>query len=629
MSLSKVYGYACKILRVDLSKGEAVPETLDEDTLRKYLGGATLGIKYMYDEVPPGVEWSAPENRLFLGSGPLGGTRVGGSSTIAVVTKGPMTNGIASTQANGFFGAYLRFSGFDSIILQGVAADWVYLYIHNGIPELRNASHLSGKNTLEVESSIQQELGKSEREISILSIGPAGENLVRFACIIVDGGHVAAHNGVGAVMGSKKLKAIVIERNKSSIPIKDREELTRVAKKILDNTLNNRMNNLTFKEGTVGGVFMGTRMGMVPVKNYTTGVYNITPEKLETYSSQSIRTSFKIKPNPCWGCTAKHCHVMEVTEGKYAGRKLEEPEFEGMSAFSLLVGIDDATTTAVLSSETDRLGMDVNEAGWIIAWLMECYERGILTEKDTDGLEMSWGKDEAIMAMLDKIAHRQGFGDILAEGVMRASQYIGGQAPDFAIYTMKGNTPRSHDHRVMWMELFDTCVSNTGTLEAHSSAPFKLLGMPEAFDTFDHLTVSTNNAKIKGAMLFEDSMVTCRYNTATALDLLCEAVNAATGWNIDVPEAMTVGKRAVNLARAFNICHGIVGAELDAPSKRYGSTRQDGVGVGKGIMLCWDEMLLNYYNLMGWDEKDGKPLPQTLSNLGLDFVIPQLWQQNE
>ena len=175
--------------------------------------------------------------------------------------------------------------------------------------------------------------------------------------------------------------------------------------------------------------------------------------------------------------------------------------------------------------------------------------------------------------------------------------------------------------------MFDTCVSNTGTLEAHQVGPFKLLGLPQVFDRFDPEVVSTTIAKIKGAMLFEDSMVTCRYNTATALDLMCQAINAATGWDMDVEEAMTVGRRAANLARSFNLRHGIT-ADLDAPSVRYGSTPLDGDRAGKGIMPHWDKMISNYYNLMGWDEKTSKPLPETLRRLGIDFVIPQLWESS-
>lgn len=616
------YGYNGRILRVDLTNGKMVSESLDEATLRKHVGGASLGIKFLYDEVPPGIEWDDPENRLFIGSGPLGGTRIEGSGAIAVVTKGALTNGIASSQANGFFGAYLRSSGFDGIILQGASPKEVYLYIHDGQVELRDTSHLIGKDTYTVEHLIKEELQRGKREISVLSIGPAGENLVRFALIFTDMGHVAAHNGVGAVMGSKKLKAIVVERGKGVVPLKDREALSPLAKEMRARVKENKFVDMICKEGTVGGVVPSTKGGVVPVKNYTTNIHAIDPNKLDKYTSEYIRFNFKAKPSPCWACSAKHCHMEEIPEGKYAGRIVEEPEYEGMAAWSSLVGIDEVTTTVALANEVDLLGMDTNEAGWVIAWLMECYEKGILKREDMDGIEMTWGNDDAIMAMLHKIAKRQGFGNVLAEGVMRASQLVGGEAPKLAIHTQKGNTPRGHDHRVQWLELFDTSVSNTGTLEAHGMAPYKLLGLPETYDTYNPDVISTVEAKIKGAMIFEDSMVTCRFRTLTQLDLLCQAVNAATGWNMDIQEAMTVGRRAVNMARVFNLRHGI-GAELDAPSLRYGSTPVDGVAAGRGIMPHWDKMLRNYYNLMGWNEQ-GVPLPETLRSLGLESIIPDL-----
>ncbi len=622
MSSFRTFGYTGNLLRVDLTKSKSFSEPIDEATLRKHIGGAALGIKFIYDEVPPGTQWSAPENRLFLGSGPLGGTRIGGSGAVAVVTKGALTNGIASSQANGFFGAFLRFSGFDAMIVEGVAPGWVYVYVHDGIAEIRDASHLAGSNTVEVDQAIKKELKKKERDVSILTIGPAGENLIRFACISSDLGHMAAHNGVGAVMGSKKLKAVVVERGKNIVQLKDKESLSQMAKKILTNTLGNLIYAVTAAEGTVGGVPGGALRGTVPVKNYQTSVIAMDPQKLNSYSSDNIRQKFNAKPNPCWACSSKHCHKMEVTEGKYAGRVFEEPEYEGMAAFSSLLGIDDVTTTVVLASEVDRLGMDANETGWVLSWLMECTQEHVLGKDMTDGIEMTWGNGEAIMAMMNKIARREGFGNVLAEGVMRAAQHIGGEAPSLAIHSAKGNTPRSHDHRVMWLEMFDTCVSNTGTLETHMMAPFKLLGLPDRYDNFSPEAISTMEARIKGAMLFEDSLVTCRFQTGTALDLLSQAINSATGWDFDFQEAMVVGRRAANLARVFNLRQGI-GPELDRPSKRYGSTPVDGPGAGRGIMPQWDMMLQNYYNLMGWD-KDGKPLPETLKGLGLENIVPHL-----
>ena len=306
----------------------------------------------------------------------------------------------------------------------------------------------------------------------------------------------------------------------------------------------------------------------------------------------------------------------------YAGVSVEEPVYECMAAWSSLVGITDVTTTIVLANAVDRLGMDTNEAGWVIGWVIECYEKGLMTREDTDGLEMTWGNGEAIMAMLQKITSRQGFGNILAEGVMRAARHIGGEATNMAIHTQKGNTPRTIDHRVQWLELFDTCVSNTGTLETHSMPPYKQLGLSPTYDTFDLEAISTVEAKIKGAMIFEDSLGVCRFNTATNLELLSQAVNAATGWGLNVDEAMTVGRRSVNLLRVFNLRNGI-GGELDAPSVRYGSTPIDGPAAGRGIMPHWDKMLQNYYQLMGWDEK-GKPFPETLRSLGLEDIIPHL-----
>jgi aldehyde:ferredoxin oxidoreductase len=261
--------------------------------------------------------------------------------------------------------------------------------------------------------------------------------------------------------------------------------------------------------------------------------------------------------------------------------------------------------------------------GWVLAWVMECFEKRLLSLDDTDGVEMRWGNSEAIMTMMGKIARREGFGDILAEGVKGAAKKVGGQTPNFAIHTMKGNTPRGHDHRMNWQEMFDTCVSNTGTLESHLAAPYAKLGLQPNFDKFDPIAVSTVVATIKGCMIVDDSMVTCRINTLCAVDLLCRAINAATGWDVDFDEAYRMGRRAVNLARVFNLRAGIK-AELDAPSMRYGSTPLDGMAAGIGVMKNWDKMLRNYYEKMGWDTATGVPLPETLRSLDLDEVVPHL-----
>ena len=271
--MDKLYGYAGKLLRVDLSREQITEEIIDEETARKYIGGTGIGAKYLYEEVPPGVEWSDEANRIIIATGPLGGTAVGGSGTVSVVTKGVLTNGAVATQSNGFFGAFLRFSGYDGIILQGRAKRWVYLYIHQGKAELRDASQLLGKDTWETSDLVKAELGQSERGMSVASIGPAGENLVKYASIFVDKGHTASHDGVGAVMGAKKLKAIAVARGRARPPLKDKEALSAIGKQFLDDVVNDPIaREGIYLWGTLNGVTRNAigNTGILPIKNYTT-----------------------------------------------------------------------------------------------------------------------------------------------------------------------------------------------------------------------------------------------------------------------------------------------------------------------------------------------------------------------
>jgi aldehyde:ferredoxin oxidoreductase len=256
--------------------------------------------------------------------------------------------------------------------------------------------------------------------------------------------------------------------------------------------------------------------------------------------------------------------------------------------------------------------------------VMECYEKGMINIEDTDMLEMTWGNAETTRAMLRKIANRDGFGDLLAEGTMRAAKAIGGEAPSLAIHTMKGNSPRGHDHRSLWQEMFDTCVSNTGTIESQRAINRTQFGLSERGEPFDPKDIVNLTTATKGAMQFEDSLGVCRFNTRTEIDHLCQAVNAATGWDFTFDDAMKVGRRTVNLLKAFNLQHGI-GPELDKPSPRYGSTPVDGKVEGVGITEHWDQMVSEYYEGMGWDRKTSKPLPETLKALGLEPVVDDLW----
>jgi len=367
-----------------------------------------LGAKYLYDEVPPGIEFSDPRNRFMVFTGPLGGTSVPGSGGVTVCAKGALTGGAASTQAQGVFGAYLRLCGLMGLIVQGASDRWTYLLIdEDGNAELRDARHLVGKDTWETVDAITEELGKRERDVGIMSIGPAGESMVRWAAVMGDRGHAAAHNGVGAVMGSKRLKAVAVVRGRKAVPVKDREGLTEIARAIMEPVIA-RQGGVHYY-GTLNGVQGNYARGNLPIKNYITSVWDVSEEQFEKFSGPYLHEHFEPKrTHPCWACPNRHCQMMTITEGPYAGMTVEEPEYEQMSAFSANLGINEVGSVLMLSNTVDRLGLDTNEGGWVCSCVMECFERGILTGEDTDGLEMIWGNAEATRQLLHKMPRPPG-----------------------------------------------------------------------------------------------------------------------------------------------------------------------------------------------------------------------------
>ncbi|MHB0869370.1 MAG: aldehyde ferredoxin oxidoreductase family protein [Chloroflexota bacterium] len=613
-----VAGYLGKLLKVDLSEGRIWTEDLDEVTLKTWVGGVGLGAKYLFDEVPPGVESFDPENRLIWTTGPLAGTGVSGAATFNVVSKGPMTNHAGSTQANGFFGAYLKFSGFDGIIFQGAAPHPVYLWIHDGQAELRDARALWGLTVWEVEDRVREELQARERDVSVYAIGPAGESRAFYATIVGDRGHVVAHNGLGAVMGSKNLKAVVAYDGglRRGFEVADPDELKASDDEMFEFA---RGFGVIYQWGTGGGFSGLYGIGALPVKNYTTNLY---PEH-ERMNGQYLRTHFEVKPMPCFKCRVAHVKEVTVTEGPYAGFVGEEPEYEQLAAWGPAIGNSDLGATVVLARDVDTLGLDCNEAAWAIGWAMECYEKGVFTQRETDGIDLRWGNVEAARELLNRIARRQGYlGELLADGVMRASRHVGGEAADWAIYTEKGVAPRSHDHRGRWIELFDSCISNTGTLESSwGGIHTQLVDLPSHTAPFSHEEVSTLLARFNGIRQFDDCLGICRLATPNP-KLLMRAFNALTGWGWTLEDAFTVGRRVVNLLRLYNFEHGMK-TEDEWPSTRYGSVPVDGPAEGRDILARWPWMLQNYYRLMGWDEKTGKPLPETLEKLGLGYLAAE------
>lgn len=610
------FGYAGRILRVDLSSGKVWDEELEEGILRLWVGGVALGAKYLVEEVGPSISWDDPGNRLIFTTGPVAGSGYSGAATFNVVSKGPMTDMAGSSQANGFMGAYMKFSGFDGVIVQGRSERPVYLELRDGTARLRDASYLWGLGVKETEDMIRRELGCKRLDVSVFAIGPAGENLVRYAAIVGDNGHVAAHNGLGAVMGAKRLKAMVAHRGRSKFQVAAPEAL-----KEADRECFSFMKDFGpfYKWGTGGGLSAIYAQGALPVRNYTT---NIFPQH-ESMNGQYLRTRFRVKARPCYRCRMAHVKEVTVTEGLYSGFTGEEPEYEQIAAWGPQIGNTDLGGVVFLANVVDDLGMDCNEASWCVGWAMECYERGILGSGQTEGPKISWGDVEAVAELLGRIARRQGsLGELLADGVMRASRRLGGEAQDCAVHTMRGATPRGHDHRGRWIELLDTCVSNTSTIESsfggiHAS----FLGMRELEDPFDHLEVARACARFNGIRQFDDCVGICRLASMNPNHTL-KAFNAVTGWGLTIQDAFGVGLRAVNALRLFNMSHGLR-LEEQRPSMRYGSIPKDGPAAGRWILERWDEMLRVYHQEMGWDPQTGWPLADTLEGIG----IGEWWQR--
>ncbi|MGQ4809465.1 hypothetical protein NKDENANG_02882 [Candidatus Entotheonellaceae bacterium PAL068K] len=620
-------GYAGKILRLDLTAERIWTEAWTPEMCRTYLGGVGLGAKILWEEVPPDVPWDHADNRLVMATGPLAGLPVWGTGGLTVVTRGAMTNGATNTQANGFFGANLKYSGYDAIVMQGRADRWVYLYINDDTVELRDAAALLGKDTWETQDALQEMLNLSGHQLSVYTSGVAGENQVRFAAIHGDYGHVASKNGCGAVLGNKRVKAVAIVRGTQALRAADPRGLFLAADEIAEDLQHDPSTRSLYEYGTLPGVSGLSRLGALPIKNYTT---NVVPDGVDMsrWTASGLREGFEHRGHQCNACGMHHCHAQLLPSGPHQGTLVDEPEYEGWSGAGWAIGCTDPVAVSWLNTQIDRACVDVNEFGWLVGWVMECQEKGYITPEQLGGLEIKWGDTEAANRLLQMIIRRQGFGDILAEGVKRASEHLGGAAADCAIYTLKGDTPRGHDHRARWEEMLDTCTGSGGTLDSGPPVFQTEWGLPARINPFDPEAVAKMVGGTRGRRQFEDSLGTCIFTTRTRVATICRALNAATGWDYSKEEAMQFGRRTATLMRAFNVRCGIT-PDFERPSPRYGSIPMDGPAQGQNVGENWDRLMDTWYETVGYDRQTGKPFPATLRELGLEHLIPGLWGAEE
>ncbi len=617
--------YAGRLLRVDLTRRRCWAEPWSPEQMRELVGGAGLGAMILYRETAlrggrGNVSWDHPDNRLVLATGPLAGLPVWGTGTLTVVTIGALTNGPTSTQANGFFGTNLKYSGYDAIVVQGQAKDWVYLYVHDDVVELRDARHLAGKDTWQTQEVLGRELGLGGHQLSVYSIGPAGENLVRFAAIQGDWGHVASKNGCGAVMGRKKLKAVAIVRGTRALRCADPRGVIQVADDIAHDLKTDPSAKSLYEWGTLPAVVNLARLGVLPIKNYTTS----TPyADLADWEAPKLREGFDHRGHQCSACGMRHCHIQVIRGGEHRGVLVDEPEYEGWSGAGWTIGATDREGISWLNTEIDRACVDVNEFGWLCGWVMECQDKGYIGE-DQLGFRLRWGDIAGAHRLLQMVVRREGLGNLLAEGVKRAAEALGGPARDCAIYTLIGASPRGHDHRARWDEMLDTCTASTGTLESGVPVHLAELGLPTRINPFSGEDVARQVVGLRGRRHVEDSLGICIFTGRTRMENLCRALSAATGWHYTLDEAMRFGRRTAAILRAVRLRCGL-GPEVERPSVRYGSTPVDGPAKGQAVMDQWETMIDLWYRGVGYDRKTGKPLPKTLRDLGLDWLAKDLW----
>jgi aldehyde:ferredoxin oxidoreductase len=595
-----MYGWTGKLLRVNLTEGTITTEALRKPWAEEYIGARGLGSKYLYEEVDPAVDPLSPENKIIFATGPLTGTLATSGGRYNVVTKGPLTGTIAASNSGGYWGPELKYAGYDMIIIEGKAAEPAYLWIFNDRVELRCAAKLWGKSTHEATDIIVSE---TDPEAKVACIGPAGEKLVKFACVINDKHRAAGRTGVGAVMGSKNLKAIAV-RGTKGIRVADPKRFMEAvidARKKLEASPVNSQGLPAY--GTNVLVNIINAVGGFPTRNFQESVF----EGAEKISGETFAATYLLRPKACASCTSRCGRVSAV--GEVTG---EGPEYEAVWAYGAQCGIDDLASITKANFLCNELGLDPITMGSTIGCAMELYERGIL-KKERVGMDLYFGNAEAILELTRKTALREGFGDELAEGSYRLASKYG--HPELSMTAKKQEMP-AYDPRALQGMGLEYATSNRGGchVRGYLTSP-EVLGIPEKLDpasvedkpqwtkTFQDLTAAI------------DSSGLCLFITfGLGAPEVASQLSAATGINYTTEKIMECGERVWNLERLFNLKAGLSAEDDTLPPRLLHEPIP--AGPMKGSVCRLGEMLPKYYELRGWD-KNGVPKEEKLEELKL------------
>ncbi|MFO8036830.1 MAG: aldehyde ferredoxin oxidoreductase family protein [Anaerolineales bacterium] len=627
------YGYNGKILHVNLSDGTFKIEEPEDKFYRRYGGGSAMGTYYLLKEMPAGIDPLGPKNMLCIFVSPTTGAPVSGQSRVSMVAKSPLTEGIGDSQAGGFWPALFKRTGFDGVVISGRAEKPVYLYIQDGEAEIRSAEHLWGKITGESEAILKEELG--ERNLEVMQIGPAGENQVLFANVINMSNRANGRNGMGAVFGSKNLKAIAVKGNLKQ-EWHDPGALKELAQWGAQHFEDSDVHDLGIY-GTANVLGAQQGLGGLPNYNWNSGSF----DSYEKLTGPTMKDTILVERDTCYACTVRCKRVVEVKEEDlqvdphYGG-----PEYETIASFGAYCGVDDLKAISKANEICNKYGMDTISCGATIAWAMDCFEEGILSVEDTGGMELHFGDAKTVVNLTEMIGKREGFGDFLADGSARAAGKLGPEAEELVVAVKKQELPahmpeakrslaliysvnpygadhQSHEHDTSFSTEFsyDERMAEIGLLDPQP--PRALNAQKVRYSMYTQWVYNACNSFTVCQFVYGPAWHL--YSTQQFVDL----IRAATGWNFSLFELLKIGERTVNLQRAFNAREGFKKADDQLPKKLFKPKKggpTDGVSITKGQI---ETAITTYYQMAGWD-REGRPTPAKLQELGIGWVAEVL-----
>ena len=615
------YGYVGKIARINLTEEKISFESLDLNMASKFIGASGFAIRFLIDEIDPTIDPFSPENKLIIMTGALTGTIVPGANKFAVAAKSPLTMGYGEAHAGGFWGVELKRAGYDGLIIEGKAEKPVYIYIKDNLIEIRNAVNLWGKSTSKTDEIIK-DIHK-DRGVRVFSIGIGGENLVRYACIVTEE-RIAGRTGMGAVMGSKNLKAIAV-RGSGRIGIKNYDRVRMLVKRLYPTIMSYPPSQIRALYGTNGEMPIFYEYGDVPIKNFSLGKW----DGIKKISGRAIVEKMLKRHRACFNCPV-HCWKEVEVEIEGMGKIVtKSPEYETATSLGSNLLIDNPEAIVYMSYLCNEYGIDTISTGVTIAWAMEAFEKGALTEEDTGGIELRWGDYNTVIKLIEMIAYRKGFGNILAEGCRLASKLIDKGSEEYAMH-VKGVEVPMHDPRAFKGLGLQYATSNRGA--DHLYGFFVRIEQGERMpDLKIYERVDRFKDEGKGWMVavredwdeIVDSMGLCKF-VLIYPGHVAGFYSLVTGISKTVRDLLKDGERIFNLKRLFNIACGI-GRKDDVLPKRF-LKEAFSEGGAKGQVVNLDKMLREYYEYRDWDE-DGKPSRRKIEELGIFDILSQRYRK--